>query len=187
MNLPPLIGSKFPELAAHWDDCQQLLTPITAPAHTQLLTEGDISTTIYIVVSGALRLWQAGERQEITFQFFFDNEIVSSFESFYLNQPSDCSLEALEDSQLFKLSKTDFELLCQRYPSLEQSMTRWICQRFITYRGRMLKQLQQSPLERYQDLLENEPELIERVPLHEITSYIGITPVSLSRIRKRLG
>ena len=171
MNLPPLIGSKFPELAAHWDDCQHLLTPIAAPAHTQLLTEGDISTTIYIVVSGALRLWQAGERQEITFQFFFDNEIVSSFESFYLNQPSDCSLEALEDSQLLKLSKADFELLCQR---------------FITYRGRMLKQLQQSPLERYQDLLENEPELIERVPLHEIASYIGITPVSLSRIRKRL-
>lgn len=186
MQLPTLIGTKFPELAAHWEDCQPFLTPLTVPAHTQLLTEGDVSTTIYIVVSGALRLWQAGERQEITFQFFFENEIVSSFESFYLGQPSDCSLEALEDSQLLKLSKANFETLCQRYPSLERSMTRWICQRFITYRGRMLRQLQQSPLERYQEILENEPELIDRVPLNELAAYIGITPVSLSRIRKRL-
>lgn len=186
MKLPQLIGSKFPELADHWDECQQLLTPLSVPAHTQLLMEGDVSQNIYIVVQGALRLWQAGDRQEITFQFFFENEIVSSFESFYLAQPSDCSLETLEDSQLLKLSKTDFETLCQRYPSLEQSMSRWISQRFITYRSRMLQQLQNTPIERYQALLEDEPELIDRVPLNELASYIGITPVSLSRIRKRL-
>lgn len=186
MELPEIIGTKFTDLAKHWDECRPLLVKRKVPAHTRLLLEGETSKKIYIVVRGALRLWHNETGQDITVQFFFENEIVSSFESFYLQKPSDCSLETIEESEILELSQENFKKLSIRYPDLERSMMRWICERFIAYRKRVISQLQNTPMERYQELLTNEPELTERVPLHMIASYIGVTPVSLSRIRKRL-
>lgn len=186
MPLPAILAIKFPELAANWSDCAAYFHPQTVPAHTTLLAQGDVADTIYLVVHGALHLLHETDQKTIAVQFFLENQIVSSFESFYCQMPSDCSLATLENSRLLCLSRADFNLLCQRYPTLEQTMTRWICQRFMLYRQRVVLQLQNTPTQRYQDLVTNEPELLERVPLHELATYLGITPVSLSRIRKRL-
>lgn len=186
MALPAILAVKFPELATHWAACASYFHAQTVPAHTPLLSQGDVADTIYIVVQGALQLLHETDQKTIAVQFFLENQIVSSFESFYCQIPSDCTLATLETSQLLALSRTDFNDLCQRYPTLEQSLTRWICQRFMQYRQRVIYQLQNTPLQRYQALLADEPELLARVPLHQLATYLGMTPVSLSRIRKRL-
>jgi hypothetical protein len=103
-----------------------------------------------------------------------------------LGQPSDSAIEALVPSTLLILSKKDFDQFRQTYPDLEIDLNHWLCQRFITYRCRIYEQLQTTATGRYQALVASNPEVLQRVPLHEIASYLGITAVSLSRIRAKM-
>ncbi len=186
-SLPPYLRTKFPELAANWTTVQARFQVRQVPAHTTLLTEGTIATSLYLIVRGSLRMWHTTDQRDVTLQFFFENQPVASFESFYLGQPSDSSIETLADTELLVLSKKNFDELREQLPGLETSLNRWLCERFIAYRQRVYTQLQTTPTGRYQALIADNPDILERVPLHEIATYLGITPVSLSRIRTRLG
>jgi len=84
------------------------------------------------------------------------------------------------------LSRADADRIQQKYPAIEPAVTRFVCERFIAYRNIFFDQLQYSPVERYQKLAADAPEILDRVPLHLVASYLGMTPVSLSRIRTRL-
>ncbi|WP_225422962.1 Crp/Fnr family transcriptional regulator [Companilactobacillus jidongensis] len=179
------LKNKFPAIEDHWDELGSLFVPASFAKGTTLLDEGDVAAEVYIVIQGALRLWHNDNGRDITLQFFFENQMVSSFESFYLNKPSGFSIECVEDTKVLKLSKKDFDMMRHRYPAIESSITSLICERFIEYRNIFFSQIQHSPEERYRELADNDPEVLERVPLHFVASYLGITPVSLSRIRKR--
>ena len=79
----------IPQIAENWDKMKHLFKAETIPAKTILLRQGEISTHIYIIVSGALRMYYIdNEGKDISFQFFFENQLVSSFESFYLKKES---------------------------------------------------------------------------------------------------
>ncbi|WP_204120550.1 MULTISPECIES: Crp/Fnr family transcriptional regulator [Levilactobacillus] len=186
MVAPAYLVQKFPEIGAHWAELQDLFVTKKVPAGTTLLAEGDVATEIFIITQGALRLWHNSVGKDVTLQFFFENQLVSSFESFYLGQPSGFSIESFEDTEVLMLSRTDADRIQQKYPAIEPAVTRFVCERFITYRNIFFDQLQYSPVERYQKLAADAPEILDRVPLHLVASYLGMTPVSLSRIRTRL-
>ncbi len=186
MQVPAYLAQKFPEIGEHWPELQSLFVSKHVAAGSTLLLEGDVATDLFIVTNGALRLWHSSAGRDITLQFFFENQIVSSFESFYLDQPSGFSIESFEDTDVLMLSKRDFTRIQQQYPSIEPAITRFICERFIAYRNIFFNQLQDSPVERYRQLFVDDPEILDRVPLRLVASYLGITPVSLSRIRTRL-
>lgn len=184
-GLSEYLKKRFPEIEEHWDELNSQFVPEKFQKGSVLLSEEDVATEIYIVTEGALRLWHNDEGRDITLQFFFENQMVSSFESFYLGQPSGFSIEAIEDTTVLKLSKQNFDEIKRKYPTIESSITRFICERFIEYRNIFFSQIQHSPEQRYQELAKNDPEVINRVPLHFVASFLGITSVSLSRIRKR--
>lgn len=186
MVAPAYLVQKFPEIGAHWAELQDLFVTKKVPAGTTLLAEGDVATEIFIITQGALRLWHNSAGKDVTLQFFFENQLVSSFESFYLGQPSGFSIESFEDTQVLMLSRADANRIQQKYPAIEPAVTRFVCERFIAYRNIFFDQLQYSPVERYQKLVADAPEILDRVPLHLVASYLGMTPVSLSRIRTRL-
>ena len=186
MALTDYFAHQFPAMAAHWATIQPHFIRQNVSSETTLLAEGEVAENLYFIVSGAARLTHSSDGRDVTLQFFFENQIVASFESFYLNQPSGFALTCFEDSDLYVLSKADFDWLRATYPEIEPEITQFVCERFINYRNIFFEQLEKSPVERYQNLVENEPEILERVPLHLVASYLGITPVSLSRIRARL-
>jgi len=149
-----------------------------------LLREGEISKSVYCIESGCLRSFFLNDGKEVSFQFFFEGDIVCSFESFYNGQPSCFTLETLENTVVRVIQKEEF------YKSLENTKMRAyyenkIIQRFIAYQKLFLSRIKNSPQERYVELLKEHPDIIRRVPQHYIASYLGITPVSLSRIRNR--
>lgn len=163
----------------------QYLTTKTIPAKTTLLYEGDIAQNIYFVQKGLLRLWNNNDGDDITFQFFFEDQIVSSFESMYTNQPSSFSIESIEETTVKVLTREKMAELLNGHKELRELFTQIICQRFIDYTHYFLSRIKENPQERYHELIEKQPQILKRVPQYYIASYLGITPVSLSRIRNK--
>ncbi|MFD1318232.1 Crp/Fnr family transcriptional regulator [Loigolactobacillus zhaoyuanensis] len=156
-----------------------------APALTTLLYQGDISHSLYFIKQGSLRLWHNNGDKDITMQFFFENQMVSAFESIYLATASLYSIESLENTILYRLDRDNLLKLMDNSEELQHDILNFICERFINYQHYFLSRIKDSPAERYHDLVANEPRIIARVPQHYIASYLGITAVSLSRIKNR--
>ncbi|MQS53146.1 Crp/Fnr family transcriptional regulator [Companilactobacillus mishanensis] len=168
------------------EDIQKYLTTKEVPAKTTLLYEGDVADNIFIVDKGSLRLWNNDDGNDITMQFFFENQIVASFESLYGDQPSNFSIESMEDTKLRILKKSDFERIINNKPEMREFFTQMICKRFIDYTHYFLSRIKENPRDRYGELVAKEPKILKRVPQYYIASYLGITPVSLSRIRNKI-
>ncbi len=157
----------------------------TVPARTVLLREGEVSTHLYCVKKGCLRLWVNKDGKDITVQFFFEGQGVASIESLLTGQPSLFTLETIEPATLTVFTKETFEELMARFPAFREGFNDLLFQRFRHYAGLFLSRIRDTPMERYEDLIRNHPEILRRIPQHYIASYLGITPISLSRIRNR--
>lgn len=164
---------------------ESLIERIEIQAKTILLSEGNVAKNIYFIKQGALRLWFNKDGKDITFQFFFEGKAVASIESFLNNSPSIFSIESIETTEVIAISKPNLELLLQRYPILKDELFHLLAARCQNYAQLFLSRIKDTPQERYAELLKNHPEIIQRVPQHYIASYLGITPISLSRIRNR--
>lgn len=164
---------------------QAMAEHLSVPGKTVLLEEGKVADKLYMIRKGCLRLSFFNDGRDITFQFFFEGDVVASFNSLHHRQPSLFSLETLEPAELSVIKKNDFYDLIQRIPSLRQAYEEKLIERFHIYQLLFLSRIRNTPQQRYEELLKEHPDIIRRVPQHYIASYLGITPVSLSRIRNR--
>ena len=169
----------------NWTKFQDSFIEKEIASKTILLREGEISKNLYFIKKGCLRMWFNKDGKDITFQFFFEGQAVASIDSFISNQPSLYTLESIEPSTILSISKDNFEQLNQIYPEFKDRFQDILFQRFRNYAQLFLSRIKDTPRERYEDLIKNHPEIIKRVPQHYIASYLGITPVSLSRIRNK--
>ncbi|MBM7636754.1 Crp/Fnr family transcriptional regulator [Streptococcus saliviloxodontae] len=152
-----------------------------------LLAQGEISHQMILIDSGCLRLFHLTEDgREVTTQFFFEGDQVSVFESFYEQLPSDYNLQALEDCQLRFLDRVYFMAFLKENPDANDQLTELLYMKMKTYSRLFLSRIQNKPEQRYQELIEEYAELLHRIPDQYLASYLGMTPVSFSRIKKRL-
>lgn len=158
---------------------------LSIPSKTIILEEGKVADRIYLIRKGCMRLFFYNEGKDITFQFFFEGDFVASFDSFYKGTPSLFSLETIEPSEVLSIKKEDFYSKIESNPSLRVLYEEKIIERFSYYQHLFLSRIKNTPQQRYEELLKEYPNIIKRVPQHYIASYLGITPVSLSRIRNR--
>lgn len=168
-----------------WEKFKTFFTESTIPAKTILLNEGEKSTHIYFVKKGCLRLWFNKDGKDITFQFFLEGQGVASIDSFLSGQPSIFNLEAIEPSTVVSISKEKFDELQIKFPEIKAGLQDILLRRMRNYSLLFLSRIKDTPAERYKELLKDHPEIIKRIPQHYIASYLGITPISLSRIRNR--
>ena len=168
-----------------WAKFTQNFAERKIPSKTILLSEGEIANQLYFIKKGCLRIWFNKDGKDITFQFFFEGGAVASIDSFLSNKPSMFTIESIEPSIILSINKDNFEQLLQTYTELKDGFQEILYQRFSNYAQLFLSRIKDTPQERYQELITNHPEIIKRVPQHYIASYLGITPISLSRIRNR--
>lgn len=169
----------------NWARVQDMFIEREIPSKTILLHEGEIATQFYFIKKGCLRIWFNKDGKDITFQFFFERQGVSSIDSLLNSQPSIFTIESIEPSVLITLSKDNYEQILRFYPEVKYGFQKILFQRFRNYASLFLSMIKDTPQERYEDLINNHPEIIKRIPQHYIASYLGITPISLSRIRNR--
>ena len=158
---------------------------LSVPSKTLLLEEGKVADTLYLIDKGCLRLFSHNEGKDITFQFFFEGDFVASFDSLYKRTPSLFGLENIEPAQLTAIKRDDFYNLVYNNSSLRLLYEEKLTDRFHAYQQLFLSRIKNTPQQRYEELLKEHHDIISRVPQHYIASYLGITPVSLSRIRNR--
>lgn len=149
--------------------------------------EGKLATEVGFVLSGNMRHYYTRDGEEKTTYFYFEGHFVSSYISCISRQPSQLTIEAITDCHLLVFKYADLQRLFELSHTWER-FGRLIAEYIaIGLEDRMTGLLMLSPEERYIQLLDgNKQKIIERIPQHYISSYLGITPVSLSRIRNRL-
>jgi CRP-like cAMP-binding protein len=152
-----------------------------------LLQEGDVCKQHAFVVKGCLRQYKLDAKgEEHVVQFAIEDWWISDMYSFLTGEPATYNIDALEDSEVLLLDKISQEKLCNEVPKYERFLRLLLEKNFIAKERRIAASLSMSAEEQYLSLLRTYPDFFQRVPQNQIASYLGITPQSLSRIRKEL-
>jgi len=150
---------------------------------------GEVCRELAFILSGSLRLYHVKDGAEITGYFSLNNEFISSYKSFLKQEPGIPYIQALEDVVLITI---DHPALLQLWdhPITAHKMERFgrlIAEELVfCYEDRLEAFVTQTPEERYASILNNNPRILQHIPQHYLANYLGITPTSLSRIRKRI-
>ncbi len=151
-----------------------------------ILKVGEVENYLTFVESGAARLFFLKENKELTIRFVFSYQYLTVYDSLTQRTPSRCNVEALTDMVVWKLHYDDLQVLYKSH-SVGNLIGRLTVESlYIEKINREFSFLSETAEERYLNLMKENPDLFQKIPLKHIASYMGITPQALSRIRKRI-
>ena len=154
-----------------------------------ILRAGTIADEVFFVHTGLLRFYfndPNDEGQERTGQFFDDGIVVTDAESFLAQVPATQNFEALEASSIVVLPRAVLETGYEEDHAIERFGRLMLQEALIGSQRRASRLLTLQPEDRYRRFIETRPEIARRVPQYLVASYLGLTPESLSRIRRRI-
>ncbi|MFL9837481.1 Crp/Fnr family transcriptional regulator [Flavobacterium sp. ST-75] len=170
---------------ADWDMFAQILTYKTYKKGDTLIKEGELEHYIYFLEKGTTRNYFLKEGKEFTVAFHFSGEFVTAFYSLITGAASIVTIELLEDAEVVVIPYRDLEMFYQKSfhgATVGRKMAE------MQYAHRLEKEMELLSLtaeERYVRLMERNPELVAAISVKHLSSYLGIQPESLSRIRKQ--
>jgi CRP-like cAMP-binding protein len=144
---------------------------------------GHTCKTVYFVRKGVVRIYYFKDAIDITESFEFENAFVARAESLFTGQPSRKAIQALESTKLVAIDSARLFKLFDTRPDLERLFRKIIEVSYVRTINRIESLQFNTAEERYKSLLKERPDVLKRIPLKYIASYLGITQVSLSRIR----
>ena len=150
------------------------------------IREGATPREIGYLYQGSMRYYYTKDGEEITTFLFFENSMVTVYNSFLKRTPSAATVEAMQDCELIDFDYDTLQSLYEKYPVFQKFgrlIAEWL---YCCVEERMSSLLLDKPEIAYKKLLEQDTGILNKIPQRYIASYLGITPVSLSRIRKRI-
>lgn len=166
---------------------KQYLTPKKLRKKQYLLQEGDVCRSIAFVEKGALREYSVDEKgNEQIIQFATEGWTIADLYSFLTSEPATYNIDAVEDAELVLINKSAHEELLSKLSKYETYIRLQVTGAYLALQKRLTAVLSLSPEERYNNLLQLYPDLVQRFPQHMIASHMGLTPETLSRIRRKL-
>jgi CRP-like cAMP-binding protein len=151
-----------------------------------LLKEGQANADTFFVMKGLVRQYKIVEGEEITTNFYTEGQWIISLTSFIAEKTSTDYLECIEDTELVTGNEDAAQKIFKAFPHFETVSRAVMESVFLEQQVHMTAFLTDTPEQRYSNLLQNKPDLFQRVPQYQIASYLGVKPESLSRIRKRI-
>ncbi len=162
-------------------------TPKKLRKRQYLLQEGDVCKSLAFTEAGLLRLYSVDDKGiEHMLQFAVQGWWIVDIYSFLTGEPSRFNIDALEDSELLLLSHENFDAMMAALPKMERYFRILFQNNIIAKERRLESAIASGAEERYQLFEETYPDFVQRIPLNLIASYLGITPETLSRIRRKL-
>ena len=168
------------------DIIQDKLKPVSFKKKKRLIDLENVSDSYVFLNKGLARLYGFKDGEERTLFFFKEGMFAGSIQSYLFEKPSSLVLEAVEDIEGLEITREDLDLLFESSKTLSKVLMVYTQLRLSGLLHYFSSFVLDSPEERYEKFILNEPELFNRVPQHVIASFLGVTPVSLSRIRKRI-
>lgn len=172
-----------------WDLFKQHINYRQLKKKDLLAEEGKVCDEIGFIAEGSVRYFHMRDGVDITGYFSFENEFVSSYKSFIKQEPALNYIQALEDSLILTVKHKGWHQMLSdaRIAYKIERFGRLIAEYYLCcYEDRVSAFITQTPEERYLKLMETGREILLRIPQHYVANFLGITPVSLSRIRKRV-
>jgi len=150
-----------------------------------IFKEGKISQTIYFVLEGCVRLYYNADGNEKTAFFYTEGKFICAGESYNFNVPAVENYQAIENTVLMLFRKKTIDKMLKLFPNFELIARIATEDELITCQRMIASFITKSPEERYLELLETNSELFQRVHQQYIASFLGVSPETLSRIKKR--
>ncbi|MEX1140652.1 MAG: Crp/Fnr family transcriptional regulator [Bacteroidota bacterium] len=167
--------------------CSRFFTRRSLKKRQFLLQEGEICKHVAFVNSGCLRAYAVDHKgEEHIMQFAIKDWWISDLNSYLTGSPSTYTIDAVHDADVLLLEKSARDQLLESIPKMERFFRLLQESNYVATHRRINATLSSSAEERYLSFLKTYPALVEQVPQSQIASYLGITPQSLSRIRKEL-
>lgn len=158
----------------------------TFEKETFLLKEGQIAKDAFLVIKGCIREYAIQDGEEVTTEFYTEFQSAVNFDSMANKKPSKCYFSCSEDTTVAIMNAEKESALYKKFPQFGEvcrvEMEKMLGsnqEAFLTFKNA-------SPKERYLNILQDRPDLVQRVPQYQLASYIGVKPETLSRIRKRI-
>ena len=150
---------------------------------TAIIKEGQTCSHFYFIENGSFKHYSISEGgEENIINLFIDKDWMFEYKSLIAQKPSDCFIQAMEESEVFELSLWDVHELTKLSDSFFKMGTVFE----LAIHNQDYQNNRTSPEEKYAMLLANKPQVIQKFPLKYIASYLGITPETLSRVRRKL-
>ncbi|UQZ36231.1 cyclic nucleotide-binding protein [Paenibacillus sp. PK3_47] len=154
---------------------------------TVLFSQGDHPAACYFILKGCVRQYSIDEDgREVTSNFYTEEQAIAMFNQHKADKSSEYTFVCTEDSVMVVGALDAEQDMYTKHPQLESMTRRMIEVNFSQVQDEFAAFIASSPEERVKTLLVKRPFLIDRVPQHQLASYLGITPESLSRIKKRI-
>lgn len=169
-----------------WDFFSSKLIKREFPKNSNLIRIGQKENYLSFIEKGVIRFYVPYENKDITFSFAFAGSFASAYDYFLTQKPSEYELETITETILWSVSYKDIQEIYSQ-TKLGDRIGRFAAEElFLKKTRRELSLLNITAEKRYLNLFTEQPHLLKFIPLKFITSYIGITPQALSRIRKRI-
>lgn len=181
------IHDKVQLAAAEQETVKTFFAPKKLRRKQYLLQEGDACRYMAFVEKGLLRSYNVDDKgYEHMIHFAPEGWWISDTYSFLSGEPSGYNIDAIEDAELLLITLPHFENMMLRVPAMERYFRILFQNNIIAKERRLLSSITYPAEEKYLRLSASNPELIQRIPQNMVASYLGITPETLSRIRKNL-
>ena len=178
------IDSHIPLSENETDIIKELYQIRTYKKGTVLLSEGAFAKECYFILKGCVRSYYVVDGEEKTTEFYTEKQEIVPI-SYITKQPSEYYLSCLEDCSI-SLSANNNEMLVEKIPRIKSLITKLNTEMMVQNQISFDNFKKYNPEMRYLKLMETRPDLFNRVPQYHLATYLGITPVSLSRLRKRI-
>lgn len=154
--------------------------------NAHFMREGERCTSLAYLSKGMVRFYHTKNGEEVTSDFSFEGTFITSYVSLITGKPSDISIEAMEDCTMLLLNYDELKRIYETNYKYER-IGRLIAEStFLSTREHLLSLLNNTAEKRYKNLLERAPHFVQKIPLYFIASYLGVSPETLSRIRRKL-
>lgn len=169
------------------ESCGNFYTTKKVTKNEFLLRENEICTQTYFVEKGLLRMYSIDRSgKEHIIQFAPEKWLISDRSSLYFNEKSKYYIEAVEDSEILLLKNDFFLDITGKFPNTAENNDLLLQKHIRNLQNRVNSLLAETAEERYMNFIRMYPDILQRVPQWMVASYLGITPESLSRVRKEL-
>lgn len=186
MNIRSIINSVYKLSDKSLDQLTDAIETVELPKGHTLLQEGKLEKYLYFLEKGIVRAYSTKGGEEVTFWFGTEGSIIFSMRNYIEKKPGYETIDLIEDCKLHRIEMGFLEGLYNQNIEIANWGRRAVEREIMLLENRLIDLQILSATERYQALMKNNPTLLQRVPLGLISSYLGITQVSLSRIRAKL-